>query len=337
MQWYFRKDDGQRLRLPDAYGSPEFVAAYNRALAGEPVQSARKPGKGTLAWLIERYMETKAWADLSPATRKQRNSIFYRTVKAVGKEDYASISETDIQGTLDAKAETPNAARNFLDAMRGLFKWAKASGHVTVDPTASLKAKRKKTDGFAVWTEDDIAAFEARWPLGTRERLAFDVLLYTGLRRGDAVVAGRQHVRDGVLTLKTEKTGEIISIPVLSALAASIAAGPTGDLAFICGDKRRPMAKESFGTWFRLVCIETGLRGRSAHGLRKAAATRLAEAGATVAQLEAWFGWHGGNMASLYTRKADRARLSREAAKLLPHLEYGKAEDGSNALKNKEA
>ena len=56
-----------------------------------------------------------------------------------------------------------------------------------------------------------------------------------------------------------------------------------------------------------------GLRGRSAHGFRKAAATRAANAGATVAELEAIFGWQGGAMAALYTRAADRRRLSQGA------------------------
>ena len=324
------------MRLPDAYGSPEFQTAYNAALSGTAASAPRKPGKGTFAWLVERYKETQAWADLSSATRRQRDNILSRTVKVMGAENCGHISEDDIQATLEAKAATPNAARNFLETMRGLFRWAKSARLVDVDPTHGLKARRKKTEGFAVWSEDDIAVFEARWPVGTRERLAFDVLLYTGLRRGDAVAAGRQHVRGGILTIKTEKTGEIVSIPVLPALAASIQAGPTGDLAFIAGEKGRPMVKESFGTWFRLACIAAGLKGRSAHGLRKAAATRLAEAGATVAQLEAWFGWRGGNMASLYTRKADRARLSRDAGKLLPHLEYGAAEQPANILENKD-
>jgi hypothetical protein len=51
----------------------------------------------------------------------------------------------------------------------------------------------------------------------------------------------------------------------------------------------------------------------SAHGVRKIGATRAANNGATVAELEAIFGWIGGRMASLYTQSADRARLARRA------------------------
>ena len=163
-----------------------------------------------------------------------------------------------------------------------------------------------------MWTEDDVAQYEARWPLGTKERVWLDVLLYTGLRRGDAVQLGRQHVRDGVATIRTEKTGVTVTIPILPALAVTLAAGPCGELAFICGDSRKPLTKESFGNMFRDAC-RAAVVTKSAHGVRKIGATRAANNGATVAELEAIFGWQGGGMAALYTRAADRARLAKGA------------------------
>jgi integrase len=102
-------------------------------------------------------------------------------------------------------------------------------------------------------------------------------------------------------------------LPVLEPLAQSIAAGPTGDMCFIAGERGGTLTPESFTNWFRDACREAGVPG-SPHGLRKAAATRAANNGATAAQLEAMFGWRGGGMAALYTRKADRAKLARDAA-----------------------
>jgi integrase len=121
-------------------------------------------------------------------------------------------------------------------------------------------------------------------------------------------------VREGIATLKTEKSGFQIevTIPLLPPLVEALRAGPTGDLAFICGGKRKPLTKESFGNAFRDACRAAGVN-KSAHGLRKIGATRAAHNGATVAELEAIFGWTGGNMASLYTREADRRRLARDA------------------------
>jgi hypothetical protein len=113
-------------------------------------------------------------------------------------------------------------------------------------------------------------------------------------------------------TLKTEKTDTIVTLPILPVLAETLAAGPCGDLTFIAGESGNPLTKESFGNLFRDACRAAGVPG-SAHGVRKIAATRAANAGATVAQLEAIFGWQGGSMAALYTRAADRRRLSIEA------------------------
>jgi integrase len=171
---------------------------------------------------------------------------------------------------------------------------------------------RPKGDGFIPWTEEHVAAYENRWPVGTRQRVWLDVLLYTGLRRGDAVRLGRQHIRNGIATLKTEKTDTVVTLPILPVLAETLAAGPCGDLTFIAGENGNPLTKESFGNLFRDACRTAGIPG-SAHGVRKIAATRAANAGATVAQLEAIFGWQGGTMAALYTRAADRRRLSIEA------------------------
>jgi integrase len=106
---------------------------------------------------------------------------------------------------------------------------------------------RPQSGGFAPWSEDDIAVYESRWPVGTRQRVWLDVLIYTGLRRGDAVRFGRQHVRNGVGTIKTEKTGTEVTLPILPVLDATLKAGPCGDLTFIAGENGRPSTKESFG------------------------------------------------------------------------------------------
>jgi site-specific recombinase XerC len=95
----------------------------------------------------------------------------------------------------ERRAATPAQSRNFLDCMRGLFRWALSVKLVRNDPTAGVKnPKRKKGEGFRKWTEEDMAAYERHWPIGTKERVWLDVIAYSGLRRGDCVRAGRQHI-----------------------------------------------------------------------------------------------------------------------------------------------
>jgi integrase len=322
--WYVRDGNGtqrRRVRIRAEYGTPEFTADYQAARAQQPQPAKRgTAAAGTLAWLIDRYRETTSWNDgLRPATRRQRENIFKQVIKTAGGDPYRAISQAGVMQGRDRRAKTPAQARHFLDAMRGLFEWAKAAQHVSVNPVDGVKPPRRaKSGGFPVWTEADAEAYDKRWPLGTKERVWRDVLMYTGLRRGDAVRVGRQHLRDGVITLRTEKSqGEmLVDIPVLPILAATLEAGPTGELSFICGEKGKPLTKESFGNVFREACRRAAV-SKSAHGLRKIAATRAAEQGATVAQLNAIFGWKGYKMASLYTEAAERKRLAREAIGLL--------------------
>jgi integrase len=318
--WYVRVGHGTRIRIRAAFGTPAFDAAYRAALQGDCPAPVGKYREGTLAWLLERYRETSAWSDLSMATRRQRENIFAGVLAKAGAEPYRAVDRKSITAARDRRASTPAQARNFLDAMRGLFRWALEADLVKIDPTAGVNnPRRKKGAGFPIWTEDEVDQYQRYWPVGTKERVWIDVLLYTGLRRGDAVVVGRQHIRDGICTFRTEKSGETITvtIPILPILQATLDAGPTGELAFVCGARGQPLTKESFGNMFKAACVKARVYGKSAHGLRKIGATRAANNGATVAQLEALFGWSGGGMAALYTRSADRARLGREAAALL--------------------
>ena len=146
--------------------------------------------------------------------------------------------------------------------------------------------------GHPTWSDEDLAAFEAAYPHGTRQRLIYEVLLCTGLRVGDAARVGRQHVKDGVLRLKTEKTHTPVALRVLPRLEHALAVGPKGldtELAWITGNNRKAMQKGYLGDFLGNAARKIGLN-RSAHGLRKAAARRYIEAGAQAraAQGDLW-------------------------------------------------
>ena len=335
--FYFRRDkSSKRIRIRGEYGSTEFLDQYRAALNGEAIPEKGKPTNGTLSWLIERYKDSAVWADFSPATKRQRDNILKQVIRNAGDSPIEKITRPVIVKMRDKRRDTPAQANHFLKVMRSLFKWAEEARLCIDNPTIGVSFASTKTDGHHVWTDEEIEKFEAHWPIGTRERLALVILLYTGLRRGDAARLGRQHIRNGVILLNTEKTGTRVEIPVLPELAQIIDATKTGDMAFIAKANGAPMDKSSFGNWFREACAAAGVPGR-AHGLRKAGATRAANNGASESQLEAIFGWHGGGMASLYTRKANRSRLAKEAIKLLslsPHPGSGAEIVAVNGVKS---
>lgn len=305
--WYVRVGKGPRTRIKHEYGTPAFNEAYQAAITGEEPKPAKGATRGSLEWLWLLYRQTNAWTDMSMATRRQRENIMRGVISTGGSTPLSNITGKTIKAGIDRRKG--HASRHFLDTMKGLFKWAADAEHVKTDPTSGKAVAKPKTKGFPVWEEDEIIKFEKHWPRGTRERVMFDIYCYTGLRRGDAAALGKQHIKNGVISIDTEKTGTRVTIPVLDMLQKTLDAGPTGDLTFIATKQGNGMTKESVGNAFRDACRAAGIK-KSAHGLRKAAATRAANNGATEAQLEAIFGWEGGKMAALYTRTANRQKLA---------------------------
>lgn len=175
--WYVRVEKGPRVRLRAEYGTVDFEAEYHAAISGSPRPAKGAPGAGTLAWLIARYRETTAWMALSAATRRQRENIYLHVLETAGTQPFAQITTATILAGRERRANTPAQARNFLDAMRSLFGRAREAQHVKVDPTVGVKnPPRRAGPGFAMWTEEQMAAYERRWPVGTRQRVWLDVL-----------------------------------------------------------------------------------------------------------------------------------------------------------------
>lgn len=331
--YYFRIGKGKRTRLPDPKAS-DFLASYAEALQSSDKPPKKKANAGTLEWLIRQYRESSAYRGLSEATRKQRDNIFRGVIEKAGTAPFAYVSKASIINGREDRAATPAQARNYLDAMRGLFRWALEADHVKDDPTRDVKnPQRPKTEGFAVWLDSEIAAFRQRWPLGTHERVWLEVLIGTGGRRGDAVLMGKQHVKDGMAAFETAKEGVWAFTPILPEMQDAIDTGPTGDLTFIVGKTGRNLTKETFGNLFRAACNAAGVK-KSAHGLRKYAASRYAEMGLSESELESIFGWvRGSAMAAHYSKSAERKLLAKGAAEKIrnknaphpkssaPHLE----------------
>lgn len=318
--YYFRRAKGPRTRLPDL-SAPDFTEAYQAALAGKARPREREQG-GTLAWLVARYKQSAHFASLKGSTRKRRDAIMQAIVKSAGDVPFKALTRKDIVAGLDRRS--PSSGIQFLIAMTQLFKWAMSVELVTVNPCAGVQRPKFRSEGHHAWTISEVETFRRRWPIGTRERLAMDLLLFTGLRRSDIYKAGRQHVSGNTLSVRTEKTGKPVHIPIWQELQASIEATPTGDLAFLTTSAGKPFTSaNSFGIWFATACKAAGVPGR-AHGLRKAGATIAADAGASAHELMSMFGWTRLSMAETYTRQVNERRLSSMASERIANAMKGK-------------
>lgn len=364
---YFWRGKGHpKLRLRATFGTPEFRRLYDEALAG-PVFLAGRPSpgvvsEGTWRWLCHRYFDECAeYKRMDPRTRRLRRQILEKTFdepispgspRLYGDVPLSHFSARAVRVLRDRRLEAPEAANARVKAIRRVFVWALAEEikSVSSNPAREVSFFKGSDEGHHTWTMDEVAAFEARHPVGTKARLAFALLLYTGVRRSDVVQLGRQMVRDGWLHF-TETKGRALhvkqrEIPVLPQLQAIIDASPAGNLTFLTTEYGAPFSVAGFGNWFRTRCDEAGLKACSAHGLRKAGATIAANNGATEHQLMAIYGWDSPKQAAIYTRKANRRRLAGDAMHLiappteakngtnLSHPEAPKDESGKESAKS---
>lgn len=333
VMFYFRRSAGApRIRLPDPK-EPDFKAAYAAALTGSP-RPVNRAESGTLEWLVEAYKRSAHWASLKPSTRRMRENILIRVVAENGKVPFRAIARKHINEAIDRRP--PHAGNTFRKVMSQMFAWALSVDLVTANPVEGSTRRKIKSAGHHAWTVEEVERFHARWPVGTRERLCMDLALFTGLRRSDLVTVGRQHVRDGVISIRTEKTGAVVHVPVFPLLQASLDAVAGADLAFIATSHGKPFqSPASLGNWFRGACVAAGVSGRL-HGLRKAGATIAADAGATAHQLMAMYGWRKLEEAELYTRQADRRRNAAVAAEQIENA-FSRTEKSGSGGSHKKA
>ncbi|WBX84685.1 tyrosine-type recombinase/integrase [Sphingosinicella microcystinivorans] len=321
-RYYFRKPGCKRIALPGLPGSTEFMEAYQAALEGTPKEANARIKPGTFNSLIASYYSSADYRTLSDATRRTYRNIIenFRESKPngggskYGDRNVAALEPHHIRAMLDAKADTPAAANNLLRMLRMLMRFAVERNIRRDDPTLHVRKIRSASTGFHSWTEEEIAKFEACHKLGSRARLAMALLLYTAQRRSDVVSMGRQHVRDGTISVCQHKTKARLQIPIHPELRRVLDATESGNMTFIVSAHGKPFTPESFTNWFRDCVQDAGLPlGRSPHGLRKAASRRLAEAGCTPHQIMAITGHKTLKEVVRYTAAANQAQLARDA------------------------
>ena len=343
------------IRLPD-FGTPEFEVAYQRALHGDaPEVGASRTLPGTLNEAVVSYYKSLAFRELAQSSQSMRRSYLERFREQYGNSRLATMPSEFIARMMDRME--PFSARNWFKCVRAMMQHAVSTGLCKVDPTQGVKLPKVKSDGIHAWTEAEIGQFEAHHAASSKARLAFALALYTGQRRADLVRMGRQHVRDGVLEVRQQKTGTVLQIPLHAELLrvlgrpkvteevrhkiwdgfeleksqTQIAAelglsqstvgrylvgerANSGRLLFLTTKSGQSYSPNDFSDQFRVWCDEAGLPQHcSVHGLRKAAARRLAEAGCSAHEIAAITGHRTLKEVERYTRSAEQARLARQA------------------------
>ena len=293
------------------------MSAYQASLAGQalprPTIGASRTKEGSIAAVIVAYFCSPQFLALAPGTQQTYRLILEKFRNNHGDKPVVLLTKQHINAMLAQRVDTPAAANHWLRLVRALMAFAVQERFRKDDPTAGIKRIKNRTAGFHTWSESEIATFEARHQIGSMARLALALLLYTAQRRSDIVRMGRQHVRDGVVHVRQQKTGAMLAIPLHPELAAIIEATRSDHLTFVTTSFGRPFTAAGFGNWFRERCSEAGLPKRcAAHGLRKAACRRLAEAGCSANVIASISGHTTLTEVARYTKAADQQRMARD-------------------------
>jgi integrase len=346
-----------KIRIRSEFGTPEFEAEVQKAVADQielygdqsdyihaqkqrneprPALPPTAPQPGTLRWYWSGYKQSDHWLGnlsvghegLSDSTQLQRTGLILSLLPENGEKPFAVLTRKVIKAEM--KARTPSQAGNLLSALRGMIRWMIDEGHLDEDddPTIGLRSGKAKASresgGFVPWTEDDMALYRAKWPLGTEARLMFDILHYTFLRLGDAHRFGpphlRQIVRKMAVQIATEKSrgNTTVTVPVHPEFAESLrsarAAGIIGADVFtgkMVKGRVLPMNKKAWAAKFKKYAVLASVNEpkKSCHGVRKARAEVAAYADCTESQMMAMFGWTDPKMPAHYIAQANREKL----------------------------
>jgi integrase len=315
---YFRKNGKQLGTLPGEVGSEEFMTAYAAFLAEKPTIATRSVHADSLAKLIIDFYGDRMFTDRKPSTRQLYRYALDPVSKEHGYRSATLMTAENAEKIIQHIGEkAPGMANLTLAVLRRVMQFA-------------IKNKRRKDNPFQhieafkggehhSWTDGELKQFETKWRLGTRQRLAYALLLFTGQRVGDVAKMTRGDVSEGLIRVVQEKTGTEVWIPVHPEIERALKACKVQGITNLISNRfGKPLKRAALSALMRAAIKDAGLPPRCvAHGLRKAAMRRLAEADATAKQIAAVSGHKTLKEIERYTKAADQKKLARAAIEKL--------------------
>lgn len=314
---YVRRPGLHQVPLPGAPGSPLFMRAYEAAMSQPALARPSRHGIGTVGGLVTDYYRSPEFANLKPSSQRVYRLILGSLVDKHGHRLVRDLEPNKARVIVQGVGATrPGMANLTISVLKRLMTFAIKIGLRSDNPIIGVD--RYRLGSHHTWSDEEIATYEAHWPLGTRERLAFALLLYTGQRVGDAARLKRSDISGGMIRLVQQKTGTPLAIPIHPALQRAMRAGPAKGVYFVGDQDGRPIAAASLTRLMKRAAAAAGLPSHcKPHGLRKAILRRLAERGASAKQIAAVSGHRTLNEIERYTRAADQATMSKAALGLL--------------------
>jgi len=321
-RWRFRKG-GFSAELGSEYGSEEFVRRYEEALSGHKTRGligAERTKPYSVNHLIALWYRSPTFLNVAPTTQGVYKGIIKKFREEHGDKPVRLMQRRHVEAILAKKAATPTAANNLRKRLIQLMDHAISLDWRSDNPARATKPFTVGGTGFHTWDEDELAQFFEVHKPGTLAHTAVTLMLYTGAARVDAVRLGPKNIRNGKIEYRRQKTqrsgGVLISIPIHPDLA-EVLTGLPNDRPFLATKKGTVRAAAGLGNLMQRWTEEAKLPQCSAHGLRKACARRLVEAGATAHEIGAVTGHKSLALVQRYTEAAGREGMADSAIEKL--------------------
>ena len=296
--------------LPGPYGSVAFRAAYDAAIEGAKAPNRSTTPQGTLAWLIEQYLASPKYRNLSESRKRSIRGELDWLRGVAGDLPFAKFGTRHVEALMGKKSG-PTAANTVKKNLSMLFNFAiKREMGVTFNPARYADRRKENADGYHTWTDQEIARFKEHHPTGSKARLAMMLFLWTGASRQDVAAMGWRNVQGDRITYRRGKTGIGADLPIHEELAAELAHVPRDQFLFVTHGNGLAYRPTTLGNWFKDQCKAAGNPLCSAHGLRKSLATLMANAGKSPDEIRAVMAHKTNKEGATYTKKADRSRLA---------------------------
>jgi integrase len=330
----FRIGKGPRIRLPDNPASEEFRRAYAAAMAGETEMkpTIKKDAPGTIGALITSFRQTGQFKALSETSKVGYTSRLETIRVEHGHRAVAGLTKDRINTfILDPLSDRPGAALDTIKKLRILIKHAIDKGWLKHDPSTGIK--RPKGKEIKAWSDAWLTAYERRWPIGTKQRTAYALMLNMGTARVDTHLL-TWHQVDTDATYTRHKTGVPVVMEVAEELQRALEATPRKHVTVINTEYGKPYTVDGFSRFMRDAISAAGLPlDCQPHGLRKTLGRLMADAECTAHEIMAALGHTTLAEAERYTREADRRRGGKRAVvKLNEHRKNKTPQTASESL-----
>lgn len=284
-RWYWQRPGHELVRLP-----ADPVERYARVkVLNERADGVEKTVINSVDWVIDRYEESDGYKALKKGTLKYYKRFLKDLRTAFGPLNFKSAMSRRV--AIDwVTGYKKSMRRQAAAVLVNIYNTAQYFAAAEINHAHKLKIKGG-VPRHQTFDEGDIRA----WLDACEDddmRLAFTILRFAVQRPGDVLAMHWEQYNGDTIKLRQEKTGKLVEVPCHVELRAALdAAKKRARSVFIVSNGYRRLSYSRFQVRFRKIADAASLKNHQARDLRRTAAVRMSEAGATTQQISAIAGW----------------------------------------------